>query len=78
MGVSRDQNSSLPNLRKGTKVSKKTSGIDDLVTSLIKQHGVHKAINRAHDMLGQKLNDTHKSLWTRTLFKLREIRDSKY
>jgi hypothetical protein len=78
MGVTRDQDSSLPTLRKGTKVSKRTSGIDDLVTTLVKQHGVHKAINIAHSHLGTKLNETREFIWTCTLMKLRDIRDLRY
>ncbi len=31
-------------------MSRKTSGIDDLVATLIKQHGLEGAIDRARDM----------------------------
>jgi len=78
MGVSRDQNPFLHNLRKGTKVSRKTSGIDDLVATLIKQHGIHKSINLAHGHLLTKLNETREFIWTCTLWKLREIRNNRY
>lgn len=75
MGVTRDQDPCLSTLRKGAKVSRKTSGIDDLVATLIKQHGIHKSINIAHLHLGDKLTEVREFIWTCTLMKLRMIRD---
>lgn len=56
----------------------KTSGIDDLINTLIKQHGIHESIRRAHDQLVTKLDDQRKIIWTCTLNELRKIRDSNY
>lgn len=66
-------------------MAKRTHGIDDLVDTLIKQHGIHAAIRRAHDQLGtiQRSTDAtpkeaREFIWTCTLWKLRNIRDSVY
>lgn len=56
----------------------KTSGIDDLVKTLIKQHGIHEAIRRSHDQLAKKPNDQRTDIWRSTLVRLRHIRDLTY
>lgn len=53
----------------------KTSGIEDLVKTLIKQHGIHESISRAYDQLTKKLSDRQMGIWRYTLNKLKLIRD---
>ena len=51
---------------------KKSSGIDDLVNALVKQHGVSEALNRVRN---QFHNSSNKDMWRSVYNKLYNIRE---
>lgn len=57
-------------------MSKRTSGLSDLTETMIKQHGVHKAIEIARRQ-AQTIKDTNRAdIWSYTLTRLKDIRDN--
>jgi len=56
-------------------MSKRTSGLSDLAETMIKQHGLYKAIQVARNQ-AQTIKDTNRAdLWSYVLTRLRDIRD---
>ena len=55
-------------------MKKKTSGIDDLVSTLVKQHGLVRAIERARFMVHSLTDTARLSIWRITLQRLKDMR----
>lgn len=53
---------------------KKTSGIDDLIKTLVKQHGLTEAINRARDQVRTITDTTRLSIWRVALQRMKDMR----
>ncbi len=53
---------------------KRTSGIDDLVATLIKQHGLEDALDRARDMRLRVQCPDRVCIWIIAYARLREMR----
>jgi len=52
----------------------KTTGIDDLIRTLIHQHGLERAIDAAR-VQARTIKDTHRAvLWSATLQRLKDMR----
>lgn len=54
-------------------MSKKTTGIDDLIKTLIKQHGLTKAIDVARAQVRDIDDLSRNSIWRITLTRLKDM-----
>jgi hypothetical protein len=56
-------------------MSKKTSGIDDLISTLVKQHGLERSVDVARSMaLSQDIDIRRKPLWRSVHILLKDMR----
>jgi hypothetical protein len=64
---------SLRRLSREGNMSKKTTGIDDLIKTLIKQHGLTKAIDVARAQVRDIDDLSRNSIWRITLTRLKDM-----
>jgi hypothetical protein len=55
-------------------MSKKTSGIDDLISTLVKQHGLEKSIDIARAQVHALAGSRNLGIWQTTLQRLKDMR----
>ena len=53
---------------------RKTSGIDDLIATLIKQHGLYEAIDRALEKCHETARSSDPLLWRTVYARLKDMR----
>lgn len=55
-------------------MAKKTSGIDDLIKTMVKQHGLEKAIDIARSQARELKDERRAAIWSYTLPRLKDMR----